>query len=368
MASIKKRPDGKWRARYRDPGGREHSRHFDRRVDAEHWLDLIRGELAKGTYVDPNAGRLLFSTYAAEWRAIQVHRPSTAAKLDSDLRKHVLPSLGHRPLNSIRASEIQAWVKGRSEVLAPRTVEVIYRYVSSIFRAAVNDQLISASPCRNIRLPKIAAAPITPPSSECVGALINAAPERYRALVVVAAGAGLRQGEVFGLTLPAVDFLRRVIRVDQQVVHVSGRPPFLAPPKSAAGHRVVPAPDVVLAALARHLELNVPGEDGLIFTGRDGKAIRRNRFNEVWSATVLRAGLPKGTHFHHLRHYYASLLIRHGESVKVVQARLGHATAQETLDTYGHLWPDSDDRTRSAVDSVLGNLADYTRTRRPSEQ
>jgi integrase len=49
-----------------------------------------------------------------------------------------------------------------------------------------------------------------------------------------------------------------------------------------------------------------------------------------------------------------NLLIRHGESVKVVQARLGHASAAETLDTYSHLWPDSEDRTRAAVDAVLG--------------
>ncbi|HYJ76984.1 MAG TPA: site-specific integrase, partial [Actinomycetes bacterium] len=52
----------------------------------------------------------------------------------------------------------------------------------------------------------------------------------------------------------------------------------------------------------------------------------------------------------------------HGESVKTVQARLGHATAAETLDTYSHLWPDSDDRTREAVDAALGILADSVRT------
>ena len=57
---------------------------------------------------------------------------------------------------------------------------------------------------------------------------------------------------------------------------------------------------------------------------------------------------------HELRQYYASLLIRHGESIKTVQRRLGHATAAETLDTYSHLWPDSDDRTRDAIDAVLG--------------
>ncbi len=72
------------------------------------------------------------------------------------------------------------------------------------------------------------------------------------------------------------------------------------------------------------------------------------------------AGLPAGTGFHALRHYYyyASLLIQHGESVTTVHARLGHASAVETLDTYSHLWPDSDDRTRDAIDSVLGSTAD----------
>jgi integrase len=69
------------------------------------------------------------------------------------------------------------------------------------------------------------------------------------------------------------------------------------------------------------------------------------------------AGLGNEVTFHDLRHYYASLLIRHGESVKVVQKRLGHKSAVETLDTYSHLWPDSEDRTREAVDEVLGQAA-----------
>jgi integrase len=68
----------------------------------------------------------------------------------------------------------------------------------------------------------------------------------------------------------------------------------------------------------------------------------------------LHSNLSASRRTHELRHFYASLLIRHGESVKTVQRRLGHATAAETLDTYAHLWPDSDDRTREAIDSVLG--------------
>jgi len=93
-----------------------------------------------------------------------------------------------------------------------------------------------------------------------------------------------------------------------------------------------------------------------------GKPITRSVFGHKWRAVVVTAGLPAGTGFHALRHYYASLLIRHGESVKTAQARPGHASAVETLNTYSHLWPDSDDRTRDAIDSVLGSTADPLRT------
>jgi integrase len=93
----------------------------------------------------------------------------------------------------------------------------------------------------------------------------------------------------------------------------------------------------------------------LVFRNEHGSPIRRNRFSEIWRTAVERSGLPPGTGFHALRHYYASLLIRHGESPTVVQARLGHASVTQTLDTYSHLWPDAADRTREAIDAVLGD-------------
>lgn len=114
-----------------------------------------------------------------------------------------------------------------------------------------------------------------------------------------------------------------------------------------------PLPRVVVDALAAHLATYPPGPDGLVFT-LEGEPITRQAFGHLWRPPARAAGLPARTGLHLLRHYYASLLIRFGESVKTVQARLGHATAAETLDTYSHLWPDSDDRTREAVDAVLG--------------
>jgi integrase len=198
-----------------------------------------------------------------------------------------------------------------------------------------------------------------------VEALIEAAPARYRALIVLGAGTGLRQGEAFGLTIDRVDFLRRQLTVDRQLLLMPGGAPTFAPPKTNSSYRSIPLPDVVRDALAAHLRDHEAGPDGLIFTNDRGEPVRRTRFSDVWRPMIRAANAPEGTGYHALRHYYASLLIRHGESVKTVQARLGHKNAAETLDTYSHLWPDSEDRTRSAVDTVLGSSGlDTTLTRK----
>jgi integrase len=186
---------------------------------------------------------------------------------------------------------------------------------------------------------------------------------RLEALVTLAAGTGMRPGECFGLTVDRVRFLERTAMVDRQLVTVQGQAPCLGPPKTRASNRTIPLPQVVVDALAAHLAEFPAAPDGLVFT-LTGKPITRQAFGHKWRAAVETARLPAGTGFHALRHYYASLLIRHGESVKTVQARLGHASAVETLDTYSHLWPDSDDRTRDAIDSVVGakSTADALRT------
>lgn len=232
---------------------------------------------------------------------------------------------------------------------------IVHGVVSGIFRAAVRDRLIVSNPCEGTRLPKVTKARVEPLPIGTVRALELALPARYRALVTLAVGTGMRQGECLGLTVDRVDFLRRTATVDRQLVTVPGREPFLAPPKTSASVRAIPLPQIVLDALAAHLAAFPAGE--LVFVNEHGHPIRRSAFGSTWRAAVRAAGAPDGTGFHALRHFYASLLIRHGESVKVVQARLGHASAAETLDTYSHLWPDSEDRTRAAVDGTFGSAA-----------
>lgn len=355
----------RWRARYLDPDGREREKWFARRIDAQQWLTSTAASIQRGEFVDPAAGRRTFGEVASEWQAAQVqHDVATAQQIEARLRIHALPALGDRPIGSIRPSHVQAWVADCSRRLAPTTVKVTYRHVGAIFRAAVRDGVIAKTPCVGIKLPVLDQRPVVPPSVDQVWALHEAMPPRFRAMVILAAGTGLRIGEVFGLTLPNVEFLRRTIRVTQQLKVVTGRPPFLADPKTTASYRTVPAAPAVLEALARHLEDFPPTvtmacpsgrQELLVFSSALGKPLLRASFTKMaWGPARTGAGLPGDFTFHGLRHFYASLLIRQGLSVKAVQARLGHTSATVTLDTYGHLWPDDEDRARDAVEAVLG--------------
>jgi integrase len=383
VTSIAKRPNGRWRARYRDGAGREHARHFDRKLDAKRWLDEVTAAVVTGQYVAPEAGRVTFRQYAEQWRRAQVHRPTSAEKVESILRLHAYPVLGDLELRAILPSHVQAWVKGLSTKLAPSTVAVVHGTVASVLKSAVADRRIVVSPCQGIRLPEDHRDPIVPLTVEQVRRIEAVLPARYRTLVTLAAATGVRQGEAFGLTVDrsgiAPPSPRPLLRVDRQLVLVNGQDPYLGPPKRRASRRELPLPRVAAEAMAAHLAAfpavtqsivvrDAAGrakveEVALVFTRPSGAPIRRNGFSRAWRQAVTDAGVAAGTTYHDLRHFYASLLIRHGESVKVVQARLGHATAAETLDTYSHLWPDSEDRTRQAIDSVLaGPPADSART------
>ena len=360
MAHIYKRGQHRWQARWRMRDGEEHARTFPTRRDAERHLDKVRGDLLAGTYIDPRAGQRLFADYLTEWKASRLHSPATRAQVESHMERHVLPTFGSRPIASVTPTLVQGWVRRLAETLAPATVEVVFRHTASVFKCAVSDGLIARSPCVTVKLPRRERRLVVPLETEEVLALAGAATPRYRAAFLVAAGTGLRQAELFGLTVDHIDFPRRRLHVEQQLLTLKGTPSF-GPPKTIASRRTIPLPDVVLHELVAQVRDFPDSDDArrLVFTSRDGGPVRRNTASDAWHRASDRAKRVRGDRegWHALRHYYASLLIRHGESVKVVQARLGHASASETLDTYAHLWPDSDDLTREAVDEVLGAFA-----------
>lgn len=356
MASIRKRPDGRWRARYRDESGKEHARHFRRKVDAQQWLDAQTAKLVTGTHVDPKAGKVTFRDYAEGWRKVQPHKPATAKRVRLTLENHLYPTLGSTAMSSIRPTRIQALVKSLSGELAASSVRAVVQTLRAVFRAAVHDRIIPVSPCDRVALPSTPARQLTIPDRATLEAIAAALPGRYRAAVYVGAGLGLRPGEIWGLTVEDVDFLRSLVHVRRQLDE-RGQ---LVALKTAASYRTVPLPESVKTRLAAHLAAS-GRRDGLVFVGEKGGPVNRGVFHAAWTAARKAVGVPT-LKLHDLRHAYASALIASGESVKTVQTRLGHGSAALTLDTYSHLWPDSDDKTRAAVDAFLSAGADSMRT------
>jgi len=344
MASISKLASGKWRARYYDEGNKQHARHFDRKTDAQQWLDEVTATLVTGMYVDPRAGRVTVRQYAQAWEESQVVSDGTARIIDNALRVHILPALGDRQMATILRSDVQGLVKRLSETLQPGSVRNVYDVLFRVMAAAVDDKVRPTSPCTRIALPKGTAKEIVPPTTAEVTAMGDTVPDRYRALVMFLAGSGLRIGEALGLNVSDVDFLRRQVRVERQ--HRQDN--TLGVTK---GHRprVVPLGNIVIAELAAHLA-EYPSDDAL-FTNELGHRLAYRQWKTIWNEARAKTGVGFTTHG--LRHFTASALISGGASVKQVQTLLGHASAAITLRTYSHLWPGDEDRTRDVMDAVL---------------
>lgn len=361
----------RWRVRYVDDAGRDATKLFDKRPDADRFDAAVRTDIDRGLYIDPVAGRETVESYSARWREAQLHRPSSAELVEGTFRRHILPVIGQMPMSQVRATHVQSLVKNFD--LGPNTVRSAYGILAAMFNAAVRDRVIAISPCAGgISLPPVEGGDHVIPTPEQVHALAAALPARYRALVYVGAGCGLRHGEALGLELRHVDFLRREIAVEQQLTVVTGRGPHLVAPKTRTSKRTVELPQVTATALAQHLE-QFPVQDievdddtdrrkptrraaQLLFPNAEGRPTHRATWSKLWSPVSTSVGLPTRTGFHSLRHYYATLLIHAGASVKTVQMALGHSTPTITLDTYVGLWPDQIDRTRTLVDEALGTV------------
>lgn len=368
----------RWQARYRDPDGSERSKTFTRKVEAQRWLDHVTADLVTGRYVDPKAGRVTLADFAAQWLEAQTFDASTRETMESRIRTHILPLIGDRELRHLKPSTVQAWVRSRQTEVAPSYCRLLLSNLSTILSAAVEDGLIASNPCAvsSVKAPRVDRHRVVPWSVETVHKVIDGHPDGFRAMPVLGAGCGLRQGELFGLTLDAIDFLRRVVRIRQQLRLVRNQV-VLAPPKGGR-EREVPLPDTVAMAVAEHVQRfgtssvdlawREPGGETrsaeLLFANRDRGPLTRAYFtHNAWKPALRVAGLERnrGNGMHALRHHYASVLLENGVSIRAVSEYLGHHDPGFTLRTYAHLMPESEDRARAAIDAVLGAPAESSR-------
>ena len=368
--SIAKRPDGRYRARYRDDAGKEHARHFDRKVDATSWLDEVTTSIHTGTYVEPKSAKTTVGEWCSTWlQGYAVHRDSTVRQARTHIAK-IEAEFGARRLSSVKSSDVKSWiVKLQNAGLKDSYIYALHARLSQIYTDAIHDGLVARNPCSRRTSPKSGDQKAYVATTAQIWALHDAMPEHLRATILLGAFGGLRTAEVCGLRVSDIDFMRGVVKPAVQYP--------AAELKTETSKTPVPIPQSLSALLSAHVQEHVISEHMFRNEWADQLAPRvldrafRNarakvRADEERRKMPTSERLPEELRFHDGRHYFASLLISSGADVKVVQARLRHKSAKTTLDTYGHLWPDSDDSTRAAVDGVIASkvdrVADYLRT------
>lgn len=351
----------RWLVRWRDENGEQRKRGFAKKQgkDPETCAEAFEAErtagVTRGDWIDPRLGKTPFADYAPTWMKSRVHKPTSEETYQGHLRNHIYPAFGKYGLAAIKPTGVQTWVKELQSIkgLAPSTIETIYGIFASIMRGAARDGYIRATPCVDIRLPEKTPTVVRLLTADQVLALADAVPRRYKILVLLGAGAGLRQGEVFGLALDRVHNDTGMITVDQQVVVIKQRP-VLGTPKTKASERDAPMPDFLRDAIKEHVsEFGFKAADLLCRTSR-GTLFRRDYFNRyIWKPAIKKVGLPEDTTFHDLRHTFASTSLAEGVPISEVSRWLGHKSITTTVDLYGHLVPEASARARDAIDGAF---------------
>ncbi len=368
MSSIRKLSDGRWQAQFRPvPNSKQITRTTHRKVDAQAWLNEQTAALTGGTFVAPALGRVTLEAFYADWSARQVWAPGTLTAMNLAVRS---APFGHVALRALRRSHVEHWVKAMDDRgLAPGTIRTRYNNVRSVLKGAVADGVLAADPSAGVRLPRARKreAAMSIPTPADVGALLGAADEGFRPFLALSAFAGLRLGEAAAVQAQDVDWLRRSLTVARQVQRQTAGVLDVRPPKYGS-ERTVHLPDQVVELMSAHVAAHPPTP--WLFQGSTpGLPPHQNTIGHRWRQTCKRASVD-GFTLHDLRHFYASGLIAAGCDVVTVQRALGHAKATTTLDTYSHLWPTAEDRTRNAATALFTEAtaaADERLTNAPRE-
>ncbi len=364
MAHIRRHPKSpdRWQVRYVDPDGRERSKNFSRKADAEKFLHTVEVQKLRGEWTDPEAGRIRFGEWATEVEATRLNRrESTKARNDSYLRSLILPTFGHRELGSIRPSDVRRWVADlESRGYAPATIAKAYQILSRAFRVAVTDGLIPRSPCREIKLPKVESDEKRFLSPAEVEHLAGAIDPRYRAFVLTGAYTGLRFGELAALRTDDLDMLRRTLRVDEQLSRQGSWRMVRGPLKSKKAYRTIGIPAFLVEELATHLAAH-PSGSNFVFSHSEGGHLDYNRFRRRYWNPAVEASVREPCTPHDLRHTHVAMLIAEGQSPRYIADRLGHESTRTVLDVYGHLYEGLDEAAMEGLERLRAEAQTDTR-------
>lgn len=359
MATISKYETAsgpRYRVRYRKPDGTQtDKRGFKTKREANAFADTTEVSKLRGEYIDPVDGKVtigeLYATFIVTKSAL---KPSWVRTLKSSWKNHVRDEWEHRPIASIRPSEVQAWVSSMSAAKSSATVvRRAYGILAGVLDIAVADNLIGKNVARGMTLPEKFTKARPYLSHLQVDLLCDQLDEARAAFVFFAAYSGPRWSEAIALRKRHMNIDRRIYTVEENAVQL-GSEFKVGTPKSGE-KRNAPMPLFVADRIAPLLEGR--GRNDLVFPGADGGYMKRPKPENGWftkaveAAQVIDPTFPTITP-HDLRHTTASLAISAGANVKTLQRMLGHKRASMTLDIYADLFETDLDHIGIALDAA----------------
>ena len=328
-------------------------------------------ETKLGIYNLPATQTMRFDEYAAEWmRRVRARNlaPASVEIYEGMVRHHLLPFFGGMRLGAITRRDVDRYLveeregrtrrgkKGQRVPISPRTVNSSLTVLRFMLREAVEQDLITSNPAIGVR-------PLRQPHGDelvhalqpdDIARLLDVAAEPYRALYLLALTTGLRRGELLGLRWGDVDLQKGLLFVRRSLTRVRQGNHYVireGPTKSRLSRRTIDLSPETVQVLLQHPAGDDPARD-YVFHSRTGGPIDPSNLDTSFRRDLAAAGLPE-IRFHDLRHTHASLLITAGVHPKAIQARLGHASIQTTLNIYGHLMPSAFEGVGAQLDGLL---------------
>lgn len=337
----------RWQVEWLDPTGAKRKKSFQNKDLAQDYLTEVRYEIKRGVYRAPQK-TVTVDHALAQYIAQGGRKSNTNSGIKTRYEKAIRPLIGKRAIGSITRKDIQAVVDSWADTYAVSTIRLNFRTLSSLFAWAVDEEYIPKTPCTRVTVPKSVPEKIVPLTVEQVrkiSALIGDDP--YPTMILFAAATGLRSGELRGLTWDRINNRDSTALIDRQMTR-TGK---FGTPKTPSSHRVISLGRETLSMLYELRARIGEGEDRLIFHIQRQSPSHGTLHNRWAKAREAMPGIGRG--WHQLRHFHASMLINAGFSPVAVAERLGHANANEVLQTYAHMWEGDAKKMAAVGDSAL---------------
>jgi integrase len=280
------------------------------------------------------------------WRHTLDVSEDTKEGYERELNSHILPVFGEMRMSSIKPADIEAWMVRLKQVgpnganaLADKTIERHVNLLASILKKAVQNGYLHTSPFAQIKRKKAKAKrKIVPLDPKTVQKIAAGFAERFRLIIWIGFYTGMRPSEALGLTWGQLDFVNGTITIDRQLSR-STKKIFSDHLKTTASYRVIAFAPQLQKLIKVHVAKFGLGPEGLLLKNRSGNVWRYKDATAMFREVVRPLGLQKGDGLHLLRHTCVSMLIQQNVNAKTIQAHVGHESIEETMDTYGHLFP-----------------------------